>query len=227
MKFKQFFSLFIVASILFAYIAPEFAQAATESDSYSQYIIIESDDEEVFVCDPDYVEETVPPVSDQPNPDEEPFPVDSTVIDNQKPLPGIPLPTDPTVRTFSVSEPSEFNSVEVLTSDDGCNYVEEYIEHANYDNSIPYSSIVETEIDEEFDDINVVIKGDQLQLWFLLPVITPIVARVGGRLVVKQFLKSSTRNIVIRNGHLAGKNILFLKFLSLPKGFQTLLRSIQ
>lgn len=42
-------------------------------------------------------------------------------------------------------------------------------------------------------------------LQFLIPTLLPVIVRSGGKILVKQFLKKSTKMITVRNGHLAGK----------------------
>ncbi|QXE00909.1 HNH endonuclease [Terribacillus sp. DMT04] len=58
---------------------------------------------------------------------------------------------------------------------------------------------------EGLEDVPATDDSFSAQWAFLIPPAIAIVSRVGGKLVVKQYLKKSTKNITIRNGHLAGK----------------------
>ncbi|WP_217587569.1 HNH endonuclease [Lentibacillus saliphilus] len=54
---------------------------------------------------------------------------------------------------------------------------------------------------------------------FLLPLLNAVVIRTGGRLLVRQYLTKTTRNIAIRNAHLAGKRHPVTKVRFNNKGF--------
>ncbi|MED3648802.1 HNH endonuclease [Halalkalibacterium halodurans] len=78
-------------------------------------------------------------------------------------------------------------------------------------------SIDSIELPADFDDSDaeIIFDGskfntgnDQFEaeaLPFLLPALAPVVVRVGGQLLVRQYLTSTTRNIAIRNASLAGR----------------------
>lgn len=100
-------------------------------------------------------------------------------------------------------------------------YTENYFIDPYLSESPDSQQVVYDSVDNNLDTITTINQSYYAiqALPFLIPALTPIVIRVGGKLVVKQFLKSSTKQITIRNGHLAGKvhPITRVKFNS--KGF--------
>lgn len=115
--------------------------------------------------------------------------------------PGIPLdPVKPPVVSYSIT-PNTIN--EEIQLEDGCDYQEVYIDFVENNDVIPYDPAADGYVDVVYDDINFGISPQALP--FIIPLVAPHVIRYGGKLVVRQYLKSTTKNLVIRNGHLAGK----------------------
>ncbi|MED4129832.1 HNH endonuclease [Shouchella miscanthi] len=105
----------------------------------------------------------------------------------------------------------EFIEEEIYDEETG-DYLPHYFEDDTYNEQIEV--IIEEGQDEldiiqdEDDEIIVIDDPNQMETFalpFLIPLVAPHVFRLGGQLMVRQYLAKQTRNIVIRNGALAGK----------------------
>lgn len=194
-SFNRFLCALLSLLIVFSFSFSDLVKASEGWDS--QYIIIEED--ELDVC---YEEEVEPPSTptEPVEPVEPPLqPIEPKPIQPVPTVPGIPLdPVKPPQMMSIVSQ----TSVEDPLLEDGCEYQDVYIDFVEYDNPIPFEGLSGKYSAMVYDDVS----GYTPDFWpFLLPLFAPIVTRIGGKLVVKQYLKNSTKNLVVRNGHLAGK----------------------
>lgn len=185
--------------ITFSFVFSDLVKASDLEGWDPEYIIIEEDDENL--C---YEEVPLDPPSQPIEPAEPTEPTEpsnpGTLVPTVPTFPGIPLdPVKPPPQTMSITVES---TIEYLPLEDGCEYQEVYIDFVEYTSLIPYEGSSSEYLAVVYDDV----VGYTPQFWpFLIPVFAPVVTRYAGKIVVKQFLKNTTKNIVIRNGHLAGK----------------------
>lgn len=99
---------------------------------------------------------------------------------------------------------SEASEEDLLLLEDGCDYQNIFVNYVEYshDDTIPYDFASDGSTELAYNDPSTEITP---QVAPLIALAAPHVFRYAGKLMVTQVLKYGTKNLVIRNGHLAGK----------------------